>query len=351
MYSREIGTVKYGATNGTLRRMGEWGILKIGRFRFLTRGPSATHRGANATRIRDLALARALVDEYQPRSIHLSSVIYERGLDAGHRLWALNDDQGSILGLVSISRWVRDRWQAAPLIFEPRAGALAATLIDRGPAWSVLGALEDTNHVYPHLTRKANVEPRMLAFFSGPAPIPDFEYDDPRIRHATRADLPALYSLYEAFESDAIPTRPRVRSYVRECFGRGPLLVATVGADLVGAIRIDAQSEDYLLWGGLTVAPEFRNRGIGASLAMTSICETRTLGKGACMIKATTNPMSFRQLEPGIAMGALHGQLWTEIPLRPPIRIRGQGRARRLLEAIEGRAIRRRPEFNQGVRV
>lgn len=324
----------------------------MGSFRRSSHRRPATFGGIEATRIRDPALARDLVYQHEPRSIHVSSVLFERGLGRGHRLWALEDDRGSILGVVSTSRWMRDRWQAAPLIFEPRAGTLAAAVIDRGPAWTVLGALEDTQHVYPHLTRRANIQPRIQAFFSGPAPIPDLEYHDRRIRRATPADRKALYSLYEAFElDDAIPTRPRVHSYVRQCLDRGPILVATVDGKLVGAVRIEARSERYLLWGGMTVEPEFRNQGIGLSLTMTSIAETRLMGMGACMVKASTNPMSFRQLEPGIATGALDGRPWTEILLRPPIRVRGQGRARRLLEAVEGRPKRRRPDFDEGVGV
>ncbi len=308
-----------------------------------------TERDLRVRPITDPIEAADLVTRYEPRSIHLSSTLYERELGRWHRMWVIENGQREPAGLLSVSRWVRDRWQAAPLIFRPDAGPLAASLVDRSPAWVVLGSLEDTQHLYPHLARRIEIQPKMMAFFWGPAPIPDFEYDDPRIRAATRSDLPALYALYEAFEADAIPTRPRVRRYVRECLARGPLLVATQDDEIVAALRVDCRSRDFLMWGGLTVEPGCRGQGIGLSLAMSAICETRDLELGACMIRGTTNPMSYRQLAPGIEMGALEAELWTEIPLRPPLRFRGHGRLRRALETLEGRARRRRPEFDQGV--
>ena len=325
--------------------------LQDGGDRVGLRRSMTTLRGISARRVTDRLEIAELVTEHEPRSIHLSSALHEGGLDRRHRMWILENEQAEVRGLVSVSQWVRDRWQAAPLILDPEAGPMAASLIDRSPAWAVLGAVEDTQHVFPHLARRVDRAPRLMAFFSGAAPIPEFDYDNPQVRQANESDLSDLYALYEAFEADAIPTRPRMRKYVRQCLARGPLLVATIDGTVIAAVRVDSRSRNYLMWGGLTVEPSFRSEGVALSLVMTAICESRDLKMGACMIRGTTNPMSYRQLEPGIAMGALEADFWTEIALRPPLRFRGHGRARRLVETIEGRARRRRPQFDQGVTI
>jgi GNAT superfamily N-acetyltransferase len=310
---------------------------------------TTTVSGYHGRRITDPAEVADLVHRLEPRSIQLSAALNEHGVGWKHRLWAIEDATSEVCALVSVSRWVRDRWQASPLILDSQAGPAAAAIIDRSPAWGVVGALQDVKPVFAHLTRRVDREPRLMAFFSGAAPIPEVEYDDPRIRFATKRDLANLYALYEAFEADAIPTRPRVKAFIRECLARGPLLVAADNGVMVGALRIDARSPDYLLWGGLTVVPESRGKGIANSLVMTAIRRTRDLEIGACMVRATTNPMSYRQLEPGIAMGVLEADIWSEVALRPPLRFRGQGRSRKLLETIEGRAQRRQPEFDRDV--
>lgn len=310
---------------------------------------ATTVGGCSVRRITDPAEVSETLNRLEPRSIQLSTALHEHGIGSKHRLWAVEGATGEIRGLVSISRWVRDRWQASPLILDSEAGPAAADIIDRSPAWGVVGALQDVEPVFAHLTRRVDREPRLMAFFSAAAPIPEIEYDDPRVRLATRRDLADLYALYEAFEVDAIPTRPRVRKFIRECLARGPLLVVADNDVIVGALRVDARSANYLLWGGLTVVPEFRGRGIAGSLVMTAICRTRDLDTGACMVRATTNPMSYHQLEPGIELGVLNADIWTEVPLRPPLSFRGHGRTRRLLETLEGRAVRRRPEFDQDV--
>jgi GNAT superfamily N-acetyltransferase len=308
-------------------------------------------RGTTVRAISHPSEIARLVEDLEPRSIHVSSLLHEQRISRRHRIWMLENAAAEVTGLVSVSQWVRDRWLASPLIFDPSAGSAAAEVIDRSPAWGVIGALQDIQPVFPHLTRRIDREPRVMAFFSGGRPIPELEHDDPRIRLATEGDLEDLYGLYELFESDAIPTRMRVRKLVRECFGRGPLLVATVDDAIAGAVRVDGHSQNYLLWGGLTVDPAFRGQGLGLSLTLTAIGRTRDASMGACMIRDTTNPMSFRQLEPGIETGALEAELWSAVALRPPLRIRGHGKARRALETIEGRTRRRRSDFDRGIAI
>ncbi len=178
-------------------------------------------------------------------------------------------------------------------------------------------------------------------------PPPESSIDQPldtRVRLASDSDLEELFALYERFELDPFPTRVRVRRYLKEAFRRGPVVVATENGRIVGAIRVDARSPRYLLWGGLTVHPEYRRRGIGNDLVAACRAVTKVMGLGVCGVRAATNPMSFRQFRSGIESGAITGGIWAEIPLRPPIRFRGQGKLRKAIERLEGHPRRPPPD-------
>jgi len=310
-------------------------------------GKRVRQDGCVAVRCTDPARAARLLEPWEPRTIELAAALQEHAIGPRHRLWIIESVDGNSIGAVSFIRAARDLWYAAPFLRDERAARTVAAQIDASSAWAVVGTLDDVGPLFPLLERRKR-DPGVNGFFSGPAPLPDPGRGDPRIRHARHADFEELLQLFLRYELDPLPTVPRVKRFLEECLARGPLPVAIDQGRIVGAVRMDARSRHYVLWGGQTVLPSHRDRGLGAGLMLAAIETSRQLGLGACGVRADTNPMSFRQLEPGTELGVLSGAIWVELPLLEPRRFRGHGKIRRLTWRLEGPVIR--PDARSGYR-
>ncbi len=145
-----------------------------------------------------------------------------------------------IVAAALVTRRCPDRWHATVVLDEPDAAPVVAAAIDDSPAWSVVGA---TAHVAPLL---AHLRRRPLAVgtvqFHGTSPPTTQRSDlDPRVRLATATDLEPLVQLYSTFEQQDIPTRPRLRRFLRAAIDAVPIMVADVDGRVVGAMRLDGR--------------------------------------------------------------------------------------------------------------
>ena len=249
------------------------------------------------------------------------------------------DDGGAVAGLVVLSRVCLDRWSALPVVLDGAAARPLAAWVDRSAAWEVVGGTSDVAPLVAHLRRRAGATIEM-PLVGASTPVDPLEPVDRRTRLATVGDLDALVSLYARYELDLVPTRRRLRTFLADALTHRPVVVAEAGGQIVGAARCDGRSRRFAFWSGLTVAPEHRGERLSWAIAMRAMEVSAAAGLAVQAAIFPSNPWRVADKATGREEYSEHA--WLEVPLRPPLRFRGQARLRRLTERLEG-PLERRP--------
>lgn len=233
----------------------------------------------------DVAGLLALVVPLEPHTTLIAGELSVRGLGLNDRAWWVEGADGGPGGLVVVSRLCIDRWYAKPLLLDPGAAPAIARLIDRSPARGVFGPDEHVAPVAAHLRRAGRGRTMPWSWVPPPLPPPEGTLD-PRTRLATTDDLDALVGLYQRFELDHL-SRRQLRRVLQRILLHGIIVVAEDRQGLVAAMRAECRSQRYAYWGGLTVAPEARNRGLARAVILRTHAATRALGLGYMVVRAT----------------------------------------------------------------
>ena len=110
------------------------------------------------------------------------------------------------------------------------------------------------------------------------------------VRRATPSDLLALVDLYEGYEFDGYPTRRHLHRALEERIEDAAVYVIDVDGCPVAARRIDAWSPEVALFGGLTVHPDYRGRGLGRDVRLGSGADLVARGVPHCTLRDRANP-------------------------------------------------------------
>jgi hypothetical protein len=256
------------------------------------------------------------------------------------RAWTVTDTEGRLAAAVVATRQCFDRWGVTIHVADPNAAAIAATIIDRGPAWWVAGSADDVGPITEHLRRRIGVV--AAPWLVSPYPSRIAGDPDDRTRLAGIDDRDALVELFSSFEFRPASTKWQARSWARRLSSRSIVLVADdpdhTARDrkpgLAGAIVVTIATRRYAIVDRLTVVPAHRERGLAWALAARAQSVVNALGLSAAAAIAPSNPMDLGE--------ALDRRNWMMVSLRPPVRVRGQNRLRRWygrVGALEDRPI------------
>ena len=241
--------------------------------------------GFQVRRARDSAQLLAITAPLEPHSTVITGPLMTRGLSRRDRARLVTQADGSVAGVVLLTRVCRDRWYAKPLLLDERAAPLLARIIERSRARGILGPEEHVGPVAAHVQRAGRQHSVPWAWVPPPMPGPDVPLD-PRTRIATRADLDALVALYRDFRLDPIP-RTQLRGVLTRILDDGMVVVGVEGGELVAGMRAEVRSVRYLYWGGLTVRSDVRNQGLARAVIMRTHAVTAACGLGYVVVRAT----------------------------------------------------------------
>jgi N-acetylglutamate synthase-like GNAT family acetyltransferase len=273
----------------------------------------------------------------EPATTLLMDAVRRRPLGPGQRAWVVDGPRG-VAAVLVVDRLCFDRWFAWPVLFDAEAAAVVAELVDSSRAWAAEGAEADVVPLIPSLRRGAR-EAVLLPFFEGTRLVDEATPDsvDHRTRIATRSDLDRLVDLYRGWELGMVPTVPRLRRYLRVQIGRGPVIVLEERGRLLAAAYAEARSERYMSWTGLTVHPEHRGRGLGPALFALAALIAKQSGLQVCTVWSRSNEVRIKPRRVTRMVGGYEIGTWAHLALGPPRkRVRGEFRARALLERLEG---------------
>lgn len=275
-----------------------------------------------------------IAEQHEPGAVWLAGELVERGLGRAVRAYQVVDHDGSVLGVVVVGRTCRDRWYAAPLVFDDRAAPLLGEAIDRSPTREVDGLRRHVEPLLPYLQRRTR-EPHTMSF--GALDIMPALPTDERSRCAEPADIDALVDLYAEFELEVAPTRVRLRALLRRALAAGrPIAVIEEDGRIVAAARCEFRSNRYDFWSALTVHPGHRGRGLYDVLRMEIIGLSHAAGQGSCGTLAPTNPMDVDNHLRRTPMDGVVVDEWMVVPLRLHERFPGHRYARRAVQVLEG---------------
>ena len=167
-------------------------------------------------------------------------------------------------------------------------------LVDRSPAWSVIGAAPDIAPLVPLLRRRSFVDVRPWVVTAYPVTVTDVPHDSTRI--AVRTDLDALVELYSTFEFVGGLTTWQLRARLRHVLDRHYIIVTEWPGDatrFAGAAAVTTRARRYAVLDLLTVVPEHRGAGRSwALVAHAQVDRQRTRPGGRRRPWPGTNPMN-----------------------------------------------------------
>jgi hypothetical protein len=291
--------------------------------------------GIRLRRSRDTEELLRLSEPLEPETLLISAELLDRGIGKRVRAWIAEDADGAVVGWVVFGRLCRGRWSANPVILREDAASVIGGLIDGSNAWEVAGSRRFVEPLRPHLRRaRYEIEMRLI---SAKEPVPAYMEVDPRVRWATSADLDQLVDLFDGSGLDLIPTRQRLRTYLRDKMRLG-ISVAEEDGRIVAATRCEARTTRFEYWGAGLVLPAYRRRGLSWKMGALPGESAWSLRLRICFLPLPTNPMPFstsRTVDP--VRDLFESRDWLEIKLHAPKRVRGQARLRKLMERLENR--------------
>lgn len=104
------------------------------------------------------------------------------------------------------------------------------------------------------------------------------EVGSPRLRAATRADLPKIEALLTANDLPIVGVAEALRGFI----------VAEHEGDIVGVVGIEACCDSYALLRSTAVAQPWRGRGLGKRLVERAVSEAESRGIKALYLLTTT---------------------------------------------------------------
>ena len=110
------------------------------------------------------------------------------------------------------------------------------------------------------------------------------------VRRATPSDLLGLVDLYEGYEFDGYPTRRHLHRALEERIREAAVYLIELDGRPVAARRIDASCPEVALFGGLTVHPDYRGRGLGRDVRLGSGGDLLARGVPQCSLRDRANP-------------------------------------------------------------
>lgn len=281
-----------------------------------------------------------MAEPHEPASTRMIGEVLRKGIGPANRATVI-ERLGVVQGVVVVSRRCRDRWDATVLAEDPEAAPLAADAVNRSKAWTLSGTVKHVGPLVPHLRRTGDVSTAPFHWMEAPV----HHEPDPRVREATAADLGALARLYAGFEQQNIPTRPRLRRFLREALDSVPILVAEIEHEIVAAVRCEWASRTYDYWSAQTVRPDHRRSGLGNNLLFAAMAHSGARGRYSCGVIGASNPTRAMQSDswaPFMHLQDHHVQNeWMTVRLGPPMRSVAHRLARKALETVEGRTANR----------
>jgi ribosomal protein S18 acetylase RimI-like enzyme len=271
----------------------------------------------------------AFLETGEPRTSHALSDVVAYGLGPlRSRAWLVADPHGAPAAAVVITRSCLDRWYAHTYFVDGGAAPAAASILDASPAWTVTGAARDIRPLLPHLRRLrwTSAFPWLVDEY----PVSVTRKADRYSRVATLADFEQLVELYRGYELGANCTMWQLRSIVRDWLRHQIVVVSERKGRVVGAILVIGRTRRYAVVDGLTVLPEYRNRGVAWSLAARAQAVINGMGLSVTACIAASNPMKFDA-------ETIEDERWVVAALGEPYRFRGEGRLRAMSVAIAGR--------------
>ncbi len=110
------------------------------------------------------------------------------------------------------------------------------------------------------------------------------------VRRATPSDLLGLVDLYEGYEFDGYPTRRHLHRALEERIREAAVYLIELDGRPVAARRIDASCPEVALFGGLTVHPDYRGRGLARDVRLGSSRDLLARGIVQCTLRDRANP-------------------------------------------------------------
>jgi RimJ/RimL family protein N-acetyltransferase len=245
------------------------------------------------------------------------------------RAWTVADASDELAGVFVVSRMCIDSWNGYVSLLDRRSAGHVAALIDASPALTVAGIASDVAPLFDlvkrareiRLSRWVVVDPPVAGIVPPPAD---------RTRLATPLDQPALVEFFAGYEYVPVPTRWQLRSWIESMLRRYLVIVCEEDGEIIGVVTSAGATRRVLLVGDLSVPPQHRERGVAWELLRAIQPLASGLGLGVSMVLAPSNPMTFDH--PRVHwMSENHAALL----LRPPQRLRGEGRLRNAYRKIQ----------------
>ncbi len=274
-------------------------------------------------RIRRVATLHAWFGGLQPRSTPFLSAAADRGLGRRRcRADVVVDGDGVVLAGLVRYRWTIGHCTGYPLVLDERAESPLASLVDRSGITDLAGMADDvrfTSKMCRRVVASAAATPASL-------PVGFIWEDEPSdVRIATRNDLDALTDLIWSHAPHGFQNRWLLRRRLRESIDDLVLVVERGGRPVACGVR-DGSTPEYDFWNNGVVEPAHRGEGIAWKMVSAGLAEAARHGRGGLVHVVESNPMHF-------PVDSVAGT-WTYAQLRPPRRIRGEHRARSVLDAL-----------------
>ena len=269
--------------------------------------------------MRDGAEVEDLCQLHQPVALLVTSPLLEEGTGHRTRCWAVGDP-GRELGLLTVVHVAQSLAVASALVLDPAAAPTLATLLRRSGAVRLVGGADHVDSVARHVAGAQTTALELLARRTVIPPQPGWQA---RTRVAGPDDVPALVALYRRFELEGLAPAVLERS-MAGLVRQQRVVVATDGGEVVAAMRVEARSRHWDLWGGLTVPTEHRGKGLSRVVDARAWAVSVSAGRGMAGVRALTNHVPHEQA--GITAHAWHE---VRIPVDPSVPRRARRWARR----------------------
>ncbi|MGN6696033.1 MAG: hypothetical protein ACTHN0_17780 [Aquihabitans sp.] len=274
-------------------------------------------------RVRDAAEVEDRCAAHQPVAILVSSPLGEVGFQRRTRCWAV-DEGTETIGLLTTARLQPGITTASAVAFDPSAAEPLADLVRRARVTHLVGGRDHVGPVAARFSGARSYDLELVGRVAQPLP----SQPEARARVATVDDLPVLVDLYRNFELE-----PLADDLLREALDalvhqhRVVVAMADDGS-IQAAMRVEARTRRWDLWGGLTVARAFRGQGLSRTADRGASELSWTAGRGTAGIRSALNHVPHDvpdyQVHP-----------WTEvrIPVPPALPKRARRWATRQLRA------------------
>jgi hypothetical protein len=300
------------------------------------RGPYTTRSTADRVELAALAHGR------EPGATRALGAVRDGRPGRDWRAWVVDGPGGPVAALVE-QRICRDRRTALPLLVDAGAAPALAGLVDASRAATIAGPEPDVRALAPHLRRlRGDLDVRPVVVLDGvvdgitPASV------DPRTRLAGRSDLDVLVELYARYELLTIPTRRRLRGFLRDRVDEGRVAVLVEHDRVLAAGYVSALGPAFAVMTGLTAAPESRGRGLGLAIIGFGAMWSKEHGVRMAAVWAASNGIRLTPARLARWVGDTPIEGWAQGWLGfPPSRVRGTRRLLRAVERLEGPLDRR----------